>query len=176
MPYCIVEIRKKDGSILYSREEPEPVDVLDNEVLDNCRELLHAVVQRGSGRAAKVNDDVFGKTGSNGDTDAWFIGFYDPPESEDDKPDRGLAFGVWVGNDSLHDKMTSNSTGGRIPTRIIARFLKSYLKNKPNEEKQHKSNNSEDLNSHTAELSAQTSQEQNSSEPVSLGMMLEDLD
>ncbi len=136
VPYCVVEIRKKDGTILYTREEPTPIDVLDSEVLDNCRELLHSVVQRGSGRAAKVNDEVYGKTGSNGDTDAWFIGFYDPYDETDDdeesvnteKTDNGLAFGVWVGNDSLHDKMTSKSTGGRIPTRVIARFLKNYIK------------------------------------------------
>lgn len=126
VPYCIVEIRKKDGTILYSREEPDPIDVLDSEVLNNCRDLLHSVVQRGSGRAAKVNDYVYGKTGSNGDTDAWFIGFYDP--DDESKAKDALAFGVWIGNDSLHDKMAANSTGGRIPARIIARFLKNWFK------------------------------------------------
>lgn len=169
VPYCVIEIRKKDGTILYSREKPTPVDVLDSEVLNNCRELLRSVVQRGSGRAANVNDEIYGKTGSNGDTDAWFIGFYDPYDDTDEtdedndnenteKFDKGLAFGVWVGNDSLQDKMTAKSTGGRIPTRVIARFLKNYFK--------------EVEKSETSKVDISDEE----TESINIGSMLEDLD
>ena len=145
-PYCIVEIRRKNGEIIYSREEPEPIEVLDDEVLNNCRDLLHEVVQAGTGRAAKVNDDIYGKTGTNGDTDAWFMGFYDPEKHEED----GCAFGVWVGNDILSDKMAKKSTGGRIPARIAARFLKNVIqynnKNRKNNKKEIESKKEEDIN------------------------------
>lgn len=128
-PYCILKIKRKNGEIIYSREDPEPLEVLDDELLNNCRDLLHSVVQSGTGRAAKVDYDVYGKTGTNGETDAWFMGFYDPEKYENE----GCAIGVWVGNDILSDKMARNSTGGRIPARIAARFLKNVIQyNKKN--------------------------------------------
>ena len=143
-PYCVKEIRRKSGEVIYSREEPDPIEVLDDEVLNNCRDLLHEVVQAGTGRAAKVDYDVYGKTGTNGDTDAWFMGFYDPEKYEDE----GCAIGVWVGNDILHDKMTRKSTGGRIPARIAARFLKNIIqynnKNRKNKPKINKEEEYED--------------------------------
>lgn len=131
-PYCILEIRNKNGDILYSREVTEPVEILDIELLNNCRELLHSVIQNGTGKAAKVNNDIYGKTGTNGDTDAWFIGFYDP-EGDDNDNNNGIAVGVWVGNDSISQKMNKKSTGGRIPARIAARFWKNMLINNKKE-------------------------------------------
>ena len=140
----LLEIRKKNGEVIYSREEPEPIEVLDDEILNNCRDLLHEVVQAGTGRAANVNYDVYGKTGSNGDTDAWFMGFYDPEKYENE----GCAIGIWVGNDILSDKMTKKSTGGRIPARIAARFLKNVIqynnKNRKNNPKLNQSNDTEE--------------------------------
>ncbi|MBR1944467.1 MAG: transglycosylase domain-containing protein [Alphaproteobacteria bacterium] len=132
-PYCVLEIKRKNGEVIYSREEPEPIEVLDDEVLNNCRDLLHEVVQAGTGRAAKVNYDVYGKTGTNGETDAWFMGFYDPEKYENE----GCAVGVWVGNDILSDKMTRKSTGGRIPARIAAMYLKNVIKYNEQNRKNH---------------------------------------
>jgi penicillin-binding protein 1A len=125
-PHCITEIRTKSGRVLYQRkkETEDTTPIIDDELLRNCRKLLHTVVQRGTGRAAKVNNYIYGKTGTNGSTDACFIGFYDPEEEEDD----GFAFGVWIGHDSNKLKMRSDSTGGRIPARIFARFMRSILK------------------------------------------------
>ncbi len=180
VPYCVIEIRKKDGYILYSREEPEPVDVLDSEILNNCRDLLHSVVQRGSGRAAKVNDYIYGKTGSNGDTDAWFIGFYDP--DDEDKVNDGLAFGVWIGNDSLSDKMKPSSTGGRIPARIFARFFTNWFKeisknSTLNNWERKKSSNAKEVAT-TLGQTTPTSVEINndSKETFSIGTILEDVE
>jgi penicillin-binding protein 1A len=121
--YCITEIRTKDGKILFQRKKDKIKPILDRELLKNCRSMMHSVVQSGTGRAAKVNNYVYGKTGTNGDSDAWFLGFYDP----EGKPELGFAFGAWIGNDVNHDKMTSNSTGGRIPARIVSRFLGNCL-------------------------------------------------
>lgn len=151
-PYCVKEIRKKTGEVIYSREEPDPIEVLDDEILNNCRDLLHEVVQAGTGRAAKVNYDVYGKTGTNGETDAWFMGFYDPEKYEDE----GCAIGVWVGNDILSDKMTRKSTGGRIPARIAARFLKNIIqynnKNRKNKPKMEEYEDEEDDNTNNENI------------------------
>lgn len=159
-PYCVVEIRRKNGEVIYSREEPEAIEVLDDEVLNNCRDLLHEVVQAGTGRAAKVNDDVYGKTGTNGDTDAWFMGFYDPEKHEED----GCAIGIWVGNDILSDKMTKKSTGGRIPARIAARFLKNVIqynnKNRKSNKKEAESKKEEDINDKDDNTDADTNDTQ----------------
>ncbi len=124
--YCITEIRSKSGDILYQKDTENVQPVLDNETLEACRELLRGVVAQGTGRAANCNPNIYAKTGSNGDSDAWFIGFYDPPN----EPQNGFSFGVWIGNDSIADKMTSNSTGGRIPARIARRMLENVLSKK----------------------------------------------
>ena len=44
--------------------------------------------------------------------------------------EQGFSFGVWIGNDSVSDKMTPNSTGGRIPARIARRMLEGVLSKK----------------------------------------------
>ena len=122
-PYCVTEIRTKTGEVLYQKQRENPASVLDEETLGSCRFLLRNVVAYGTGRAANVNEYIFAKTGSNGDSDAWFIGFYDPK----DAPQNGFSFGAWIGNDINTDRMTSNSTGGRIPARIVKRFLENVI-------------------------------------------------
>lgn len=123
-PYCITEIRTKSGKILFQKHQEDVVPVLDDETLDACRLLLRTVIRRGTGRAANVNEYIYGKTGTNGDADAWFISFYDP----ESKPEDGMSIGVWIGNDLEKQKMASNSTGGRIPARIAKMFLEDVLK------------------------------------------------
>ncbi|MBX9977208.1 MAG: PBP1A family penicillin-binding protein [Alphaproteobacteria bacterium] len=103
-PYGIVEIRSKDGKILYRRESGTPVRVIENAPLAGIRDMLHAVVKEGSGRAAK--SAVGGKTGSNGDKDALFVGYTDK-----------IVTGVWIGNDDYTD-MVKKSTGSFMPTRV----------------------------------------------------------
>jgi penicillin-binding protein 1A len=74
-------------------------------------ELLQAVVQHGTGRAAALDGFAAGKTGTAQDyRDAWFIGF-----------NENLVVGVWVGNDdrSPMDKVT----GGSLPAAIWKRFM-----------------------------------------------------
>lgn len=123
--YCVTEIRTKSGKVLYQKEREKTSSIIDDEILALCRKLLRAVISDGSGRAANVNQSIHGKTGTNGDSDAWFMGFYDPR----DVPEAGIAFGVWIGNDFSKKRMTSNSTGGRIPARIIKMFIEKILRN-----------------------------------------------
>jgi penicillin-binding protein 1A len=78
--------------------------------------LLTAVVDRGTGRAAALDDgDVAGKTGTSQDyRDAWFIGF-----------NKDLVVGVWVGND---DRTSMKAvTGGSLPAQIWKRFVSAAV-------------------------------------------------
>lgn len=73
--------------------------------------MLNAVVEDGTGTAARLPLPAFGKTGTTQDhRDAWFVGF-----SED------LVVGVWVGNDNEAPMKTV--TGGGIPAKIWHDFM-----------------------------------------------------
>ena len=79
------------------------------------RDVLYAVVQRGTGRAAALSVPTFGKTGTTSDyRDAWFIGFAGD-----------LVVGVWVGNDD--NSPLPGTTGGGTPARIWRSFMSEAL-------------------------------------------------
>jgi penicillin-binding protein 1A len=78
---------------------------------DDLKVLLAAVIDRGTGRAARLSRKAYGKTGTTSDyRDALFVGF-----SGD------LVVGVWVGADD-HGTMR-NITGGGLPARIWRDFM-----------------------------------------------------
>ncbi len=108
-PYGIAEIKSKDGKVLYRRELGQPVRVVEKDHLVCIRDMLHAVVKIGTGRAAK--SAVGGKSGSNADKDAWFIGYTDK-----------LVTGVWIGNDD-NSPMVKKSVGGRMPARVWEAYV-----------------------------------------------------
>ena len=73
--------------------------------------LLEGVVRNGTGRNAALDGFAAGKTGtSQGNRDAWFVGFSDQ-----------LVVGVWVGNDD--DTPMPGVTGGDLPARIWQAFM-----------------------------------------------------
>ncbi len=130
-PYGILEIRDKEGNILYRREEQPTQTIIKADVLNKMRILLRAVINEGSGRAANVSSTTMGKTGSNGDRDAWFISMREPLEN--DTGFQNLVVGVWTGNDK-NEPMAKNSVGGNMPPRVAAAFYRGpEVYNGPNQ-------------------------------------------
>jgi len=78
---------------------------------DELRELLAAVTDHGTGRAARLRLPTYGKTGTSTDNrDAWFVGWTGD-----------LVAGVWVGNDD--GSPMDGVSGGGIPARIWRDFM-----------------------------------------------------
>lgn len=74
-------------------------------------DLLSAVIDHGTGRAARLGIPAFGKTGTTQDyRDALFVGFAGD-----------LVVGVWVGNDD--NSPVRGMTGGSEPARIWRAFM-----------------------------------------------------
>jgi penicillin-binding protein 1A len=79
------------------------------------RDVLHSVVQRGTGRAANLSVPTFGKTGTTSDyRDALFVGFAGD-----------LVVGVWIGNDD--NSPLPGTAGGGLPARIWRSFMSEAL-------------------------------------------------
>lgn len=79
------------------------------------RDVLHSVVQRGTGRAANLSIPTFGKTGTTSDyRDALFVGFAGD-----------LVVGVWIGNDD--NRPLPGTAGGGLPARIWRAFMSEAL-------------------------------------------------
>ncbi|CAX22333.1 Penicillin-binding protein 1A [Methylorubrum extorquens DM4] len=116
-PYLVRTIRGNTPQPLYQRPVPKPGAAMDAQVQSMMLDSLQAVVESGTGKAARVNGlAVGGKTGTSQDyRDAWFVGL---------TPD--MIVGVWVGND---DNTPMNKvTGGDIPARVFHDFVERAQK------------------------------------------------
>lgn len=95
---------------------PPPRTELDPAQRAALLDLLGAVVQEGTGRAARLPQRAYGKTGTTQDyRDALFVGFTGD-----------LVVGVWIGNDD-HSPMT-RVVGGGLPALIWRDVMTDGLK------------------------------------------------
>ncbi len=79
-------------------------------------DLLKAPVESGTGRAARLGIDAFGKTGTSQDSrDALFVGFADD-----------LVVGVWIGKDD--NSPLAGVNGGNVPARIWRDFMSQAIR------------------------------------------------
>ncbi len=119
VPYTIEEIGTQSGQVLYQHEPTPERRVIDEDAVHKMNDLMMQVVKSGTARSAAIGRDVAGKTGTSQDFhDAWFIGF--TPQ---------LVTGVWVGNDDNAEM--KKVTGGSIPARIWAEFMRPALSQTP---------------------------------------------
>jgi penicillin-binding protein 1A len=103
-PYTIRRIRAGTRGTLYTRPQTEIETPTWKR--NTLVQLMEAVVNEGTGRAARVAKRAAGKTGTTQDyRDAWFIGFT-----------TDIVVGVWVGNDD--NSPMEGVTGGDLPAKI----------------------------------------------------------
>jgi len=102
----------------YGTPRATPIATADMDTAQRAAlyDLMGAVVQEGTGRAARLGQKAYGKTGTTQDyRDAVFVGFTGD-----------LVVGVWVGNDD-HSPMT-RMVGGDLPARIWRDVMTAGLK------------------------------------------------
>ena len=119
LPYGIREIRTREGRVLFRRSGSGPGRVIDADIDRQLNDLLSAVVEDGTGKAARLDRPAAGKTGTSQDfRDAWFVGYT-----------ANLVAGVWVGNDN--DEAMNRVTGGSLPAHIWHDFMTAGLAGAP---------------------------------------------
>ncbi|MDB5370013.1 MAG: penicillin-binding protein family [Roseomonas sp.] len=109
-PYLVQEVRARDRA-LYTRPVATAAATVPAAVQQGMLDMMMAAVQNGTGRAARIDRPVAGKTGTTQDSrDAWFIGVT-----------ADAVVGVWVGNDD--NSPMANVSGGGLPARIWHDFM-----------------------------------------------------
>jgi penicillin-binding protein 1A len=109
-PYAIRAVRNGD-QVLFTRQKSQLQLASNPAARAAIHDVLASVVREGTGRAARINGPVEGKTGTSQNyKDAWFIGFTND-----------IVVGVWVGNDD--NSPTRKVTGGDLPARIWNEFV-----------------------------------------------------
>lgn len=118
-PHAIVEISDRAGRVLYRRSGSGGAAIMSPATLAGMNDLLRAVVERGTGRAAALDRPMGGKTGTSQDyRDAWFIGFT-----------AELVAGVWFGNDD--SSPMNRVAGGGLPARAWRGFMAEATRGLP---------------------------------------------
>jgi len=119
-PYTVLEIRRPDGTLIYSRAKngPKPVQAVPYEKIAELNTMLNRVVVAGTARRAMLGfTPQAGKTGTTQNyRDAWFIGYTGH-----------LVTGIWFGNDDYSP--TRRMTGGSVPALTWKRFMLKALEN-----------------------------------------------
>ncbi len=120
IPYGILRIRTKSGTVLYDRTGSGIGRVISPENAARLTQLMVATVNSGTGKAARLDErPSAGKTGTTQDFhDAWFVGFT-----------ADLVCGVWIGNDNNTPMV--HATGGGLPAHIFKAFMEAAEKNLP---------------------------------------------
>ncbi|HEX8232622.1 MAG TPA: PBP1A family penicillin-binding protein [Caulobacteraceae bacterium] len=121
-PVTLLELTSAYATVAAGRTPVRPIGLADYLAAGRTRpfpegerralmELMAAVVQSGTGRAANPGVAAFGKTGTTQDyKDAWFVGFAG-----------NLVVGVWVGNDD--NQPMNRVAGGGLPAQIWREFV-----------------------------------------------------
>lgn len=119
-PVAILSVKDLSGNVLESHQ-PEIKAVVSKETSYIITNILEDVIQRGTGRKARVlKRALAGKTGTtNNFTDAWFVGFAP-----------NIATGVWVGFDDRRS-LGDRESGARAALPIWIAFMKKALETYP---------------------------------------------
>jgi penicillin-binding protein 1A len=107
VPHVIERIREDNGKPIYESSQSEPHRVIQEADNAAMNDMLRAVVDAGTAKAAVVPGQIVaGKTGTSQHyRDAWFIGFT-----------KYYVGAVWIGNDN--NQSMQGITGGTLPVAI----------------------------------------------------------
>ncbi|MBI1777650.1 MAG: PBP1A family penicillin-binding protein [Proteobacteria bacterium] len=115
----IEEIRDAAGQVLYRRSGGGPGRVIEPGPAAEMTRLMTGVIDRGTGRSAKLDRPAAGKTGtSQSFRDALFVGFT-----------ADLIAGVWLGNDD--GQAMKAVTGGNLPAELWSAFMREADRGRP---------------------------------------------
>jgi penicillin-binding protein 1A len=121
LPYAITEVRDAQGTLLYAREGSGLARLLAPRTILAMQDAMTAVIDWGTGKAARIGRPAAGKTGTAQDyRDAWFVGFT-----------AELVTGIWVGNDDR--RPMKQVVGGGLPARLWHDFMLAALEGEPAE-------------------------------------------
>ncbi len=119
LPHGIVEIREAGGRVLYRRAGSGGGRVIGADAQVALDAMLSGVVDFGTGRAARLDRPVAGKTGTSQDSrDAWFVGYT-----------AEMVAGVWMGFDD--GAPMNDVAGGGAPARLWQVFARAALAGRP---------------------------------------------
>ncbi|MBV7255737.1 PBP1A family penicillin-binding protein [Pacificimonas sp. WHA3] len=121
-PFGITRIETANGRLLYERDVRTPRVLVAPWVATNMTNMLRAAVETGTGRAARIDRPVAGKTGTTSDyRDGYFVGFTGD-----------ITTGVWMGRDD--NSPVPGLTGGAAPARAFAVYMRAATKGMPIQE------------------------------------------
>jgi penicillin-binding protein 1A len=120
-PFAIWRVTDANGKVLYE-QTPRYQVVLSEQTSYIMTDMLRGVIERGTGKNAKIGRPAAGKTGTHSDyQDAWFVGY---------TPD--LVAGVWFGEDTPKGMIYQGVMYGSWNAATIwGNFMKEALKNTP---------------------------------------------
>jgi penicillin-binding protein 1A len=115
-PALVLDVTDREGDVL-EQYRPEPHNALRADTAFIMTELMHGVVEHGTGAAARnLKWPLGGKTGTTDDyADAWFIGF-----------DPDITVGVWLGHDEKKP-LGPGETGTTAALPMWMDFMREYL-------------------------------------------------
>jgi penicillin-binding protein 1A len=119
-PFSILEVLDREGRSIW-RARPQMRTVVSPETAAIMTDMLQAVVQTGTGKAARrIGRPLAGKTGTTDSyKDALFVGFSPT-----------IVAGVWVGLDH-HGTLGNKETGARAALPIWIDFMEQVLAGRP---------------------------------------------
>ncbi|KQS65517.1 penicillin-binding protein [Rhizobium sp. Leaf371] len=111
-PHIVKRVLTTEGKVLYENTYDNPPRVLDPEIVSEMNQMMVGVVERGTGKNAKLKGwQVAGKSGTTQSfRDALFVGFTS-----------NLTTGVWFGNDD--GTSMKKVTGGGLPAKAWATYM-----------------------------------------------------
>ncbi|TCQ11494.1 penicillin-binding protein 1A [Rhizobium sp. PP-F2F-G36] len=111
-PHIVKRVMTAEGKVLYENTYDNPPRVLDPEIVSEMNQMMVGVVERGTGKNAKLKGwQAAGKSGTTQSfRDALFVGFTN-----------NLTTGVWFGNDD--GTSMKKVTGGGLPAKAWHTYM-----------------------------------------------------